>query len=93
MTFRSFSRFVRWYRPELVAGACVAAGLCLATVYRDRWVAGALVAGFGALRLLTSFVFDGLGSDRSAHIWKRHSRLIRWRKDQARSLPLRGWTK
>ena len=90
MTFRSFSRFVRWYRWELL--------LAVASVpFLFQGHAGSFA---GSVGLYVAFVLALPGSPtnkyrsrvRTRH-WSRKRSRRTTEASRLRSLPLRGWTK
>lgn len=91
MTFRSFSRFVRWYRLELALALVGSAALFSGT--------GAVVFA-GVLSLFWAVMFAVPGSPTGKwrkRVLARHRGILRERavaeKIRLRLAPLRGWTK
>lgn len=82
MTFRSFSRFVRWYRWPLRVSAAVSVPF----LFCDSWWYAPLM--FGAYMFILSPLV-GL-SERVTNARNRAERLAR---NRLRAMPLRGWTK
>ena len=89
MTFRSFSRFVRWYRwPMLVACAGAVTLWCLPTPA----AVGALISSPLVVVLPVAFWWIEL-KPWPARVMARAAKRRRWLAARLRSLPLRGWTK
>ena len=93
MTFRSFSRFVRWY-PAAVAGALI---LGIGGAFASASPLGLLWAFAGFLFGAQIDTIDSRKLDRRYILHKRAERMREYReaaaKEHLRSLPLRGWTK
>lgn len=86
MTFRSFSRFVRWYRWQvLAAGAFV-----LLVVWRPPVASTTPLAAWCLFWLVEIHTWP-------KRVLARHRRILAreaaWEKMRLRMMPLRGWTK
>lgn len=90
MTFRSFSRFVRWYRWGILATGAAAAHC----VYMDDRYMFAVSGGIWAITVFFASLPGILKSSRcERRLDARKKRAHVAELARVRTMPLRGWTK